>query len=144
MQVYNSSAILKGFERPSCANVEGKKPVLETALCLVRNPSTEFRLARLFNRVVPYMGFFIAASDAKANAPEWVSCTGYTGHIAPYASLANLVKVLHNSPALSGITDRMRIRINPFSALSSILASKGYCGGKAYLFHMPLRELLSK
>lgn len=57
-------------------------------------------------------GFFTsAASDAIDNVPEWVSCTGYTGHIAPYASLANLVKVLHNLPALSGITDRMRSKL---------------------------------
>lgn len=87
----------------------------------------QFRHIEPANRAALYRAFSIAASDAKDNLLKSARCTVKIGHIAPYASLANLVKVLHNLPALSGITDRMRKELTR-SAHLVISSFKGYYG----------------
>ena len=127
---HNFLAILKGFERSDVAGmVRAQEARIKngTVFSKAKVALTKFRLIEQFNSAALYRAFSIAASDAKANAPDWVSCTGYTGHIAPYASLANLVKVLHNLPALSGITDRMWKELTRYAHLV-ISSFKGYYG----------------
>jgi len=127
--IYYDCAI-KGFERSDVAEMVSKREARIKSSSVFYKAKvllTKFRLDEQFNRVALNSGFFIAASDATDNAPEWVRCTGYTGHIAPYASLANLVKVLHNLPALSGIKDRMRSKLTRSAHLATS-SIKGYCG----------------
>lgn len=127
--IYDDCAI-KGFDRSVVAEmVETQEARIKSSSVFYKAKvvSTIFRLDEQINRVALNSGFFIAASDATDNAPEWVSCTGYTGHIAPYACLANLVKVLHNLPALSGIKDRMWSKLTR-SAHLVISSFKGYYG----------------
>lgn len=138
---YNVRAILKGFSESDIAGMVNEHEARiknGSVFSKAKVSLTKFRLIEPANRAALYRAFSIAASDATDNAPDWVSCTEYTGHIAPYASLANLVEVLHNLPALSGIKDRMRKELTRSAQLSNTKVIQGYCGeGSIFISYAP-------
>jgi hypothetical protein len=132
----NCCAILKGFDRSDIeVTMDEQEARIRSGSVFskAKVSSIEFRLIELVNRAASNRAFSIAASDAKDNLLKSARCTVKIGHIAPYASLANLVKVLHNLPALSGITDRMRKELTRSAHL--VISSFKGCYGEGSIFN---------